>query len=231
MVLDIIFPTDIGKVGGFLELFVNVFISIALVEEAFKWLVVKFFGYNNREFDELYDIIVYSVFSSLGFACIENVLYVIQSGLGTAINRAIFSIPGHMCFGVLMGFFLSKAKISGLNDKAMSKRNLVLSLIVPSLFHAVYDALLFNGSIGSILIFLLFYIIMLIICICVIISVSNVHNNVKLNVAKGVIVKKETGVEIKPEEKPVERYNYCPICGKASNGANFCAGCGMKLTK
>ena len=58
------------------------------------------------------NIIVYAVFSSLGFACIENILYVLSGGVGIAILRAILSVPGHMCFGVIMGYFLSQAKVN-----------------------------------------------------------------------------------------------------------------------
>lgn len=231
LTLDDFFPVDVTQTNGFLGLFINVFIGVALVEEVFKWIVVKKFGYNNKEFDELYDIIVYSVFSSLGFACIENILYVVQSGIGTAFTRALFSIPGHMCFGVLMGYFLSRAKISSLNNTTMSKNNLALSIIVPSLFHAVYDALLFYGEVWSIILFLAFDTVMVILCICVIISVSNVHNNVKFNVNNGVIIKNNGTVEVKPIEVVQTKYNYCPVCGRAAGTGNFCGGCGMKLTK
>lgn len=232
LLLDDFFPTDVTQTSGFIHLFFNVFVGVALVEELFKWLVVKVFGYNNKEFDEIYDIIVYSVFSSLGFACIENILYVLTSGFGTAINRAIFSIPGHTCFGVIMGFYFSKAKISSLNNVAMRKRNLIFSILVPSLLHALYDALLFNGQIWSVLVFLLFDLIMVIVCICIIISISKVQNNVKLNIDNGVIIKKEPGnIEVVPQKVEGEKYNYCPVCGRAAGSGNFCAGCGMKLTK
>ena len=232
LLLDSLFPSDVNQVSGFLHLFLNVFVGIALVEETFKWLVVKVFGYNSKEFDEIYDIIVYSVFSSLGFACIENILYVLTSGFGTAINRAIFSIPGHTCFGVIMGFYFSKAKIASLNNMAMRKRNLVLSLLAPTLMHALYDSLLFYGNIGSILIFLLLDLIMVIVCICIIVSISKVQNNVKLNIDNGVIVKTEPGnIEVVPQKIEGEKYNYCPVCGRAAGSGNFCAGCGMKLIK
>lgn len=229
--LDYLFPTAFGSTSSYFELFINVFVGVALVEEAVKWAVVKFFGYNSKEFDEIYDIIVYSVFSSLGFACLENIFYVVSSGFKTAINRAIFSIPGHMCFGVLMGYFFSKAKISSLNNTTMSKKNLLLSLLVPCLFHTIYDSLLFNGTMGSVLLFLFFDLFMVIICICVIISVSKVQNNVKLNINNGTIVSNNGNVEVKPVEVVQTKYNYCPICGRAAGAGNFCGGCGMKLTK
>lgn len=232
LALDKIFPIDATQTSSFIHLLFNVFMGVALVEEVFKWLVVKVFGYNNKEFDEIYDIIVYSVFSSLGFACIENILYVLSNGLSTAITRAIFSIPGHMCFGVIMGYFFSKAKISSLNDMAMRSRNLAFSLLVPSLMHALYDALLFDGQVWSILVFLLLDLMMVIVCICVVISISKVQNNVRLNIDNGVIIKKDPGnIEVVPQSVEGEKYNYCPVCGRAAGNGNFCGGCGMKLTK
>ena len=62
MVLDKLFPTE--DVSSFILLFINIFISVALVEEGFKWMVTLLFGYRNKEFDEVYDIIVYAVFAS-----------------------------------------------------------------------------------------------------------------------------------------------------------------------
>ena len=101
--LSIFFSPD--KVSSFILIFIFSFISIAIVEEGFKWLVVKWLGFKNKEFDEIYDIIVYSVFVSLGFACIENILYVYQNGLSTGYMRAVLSVPGHTCFGVFMGYY------------------------------------------------------------------------------------------------------------------------------
>lgn len=225
LLLGIFFPTE--GVGNFIILFINIFISVALVEEAFKYLIVKFFGYNNKAFDEAYDIIVYSVFSSLGFACIENILYVINTGLiSTAISRAIFSIPGHMCFGVLMGYYLSKAKIS--SDKNIRNNNLVLGLLIPCLFHTIYDALLFYGSIMSVFIFYIFDIFMLIICISIIIKMSKIQENVSVNIQNGTILNENGVVRLNNSSAAI---NFCPVCGKPANGGRYCGGCGMKLSE
>ena len=63
------------------EVFIYSFIGVALVEEACKWYFVHKVGYNNRCFDEKYDILVYAVFVSLGFAFFENMLYVFTNNL------------------------------------------------------------------------------------------------------------------------------------------------------
>ena len=117
LILKDVFPND--NVFGLVALFISVFIGIALVEEFFKWLVVKIFVYNKDEFDESYDGIVYAVYSSLGFACIENILYVLSSGIKTGILRALTAVPGHAYDAIIMGYFLGKAGMyKKQNDKS-----------------------------------------------------------------------------------------------------------------
>ena len=67
------FKIDYDKLN-LLELLVSVFVGIALIEESSKWIVTYIISYHNKEFDEFYDMIVYSVFVSLGFALFENIL-------------------------------------------------------------------------------------------------------------------------------------------------------------
>ena len=137
--LDIFFSTD--ELTTFFPILFNVFISIAMVEEGFKWFIAKRVGYDSPEFDEIYDVIVYTVFASLGFACIENILYVFNYGALTGILRALTSIPGHTCFAVIMGYFMSLAKLNHMK-KNLLKKNMFLSIFIPTFFHAIYDALL-----------------------------------------------------------------------------------------
>ena len=96
---------------NFIELFFLIFIEIAVVEEFCKWIMIRFIGYNHKDFDQLYDIIVYSTFVALGFAAIENIFYVIEGGFTLGIYRAIFSVPGHVAFGIFMGYYLGLAKM------------------------------------------------------------------------------------------------------------------------
>lgn len=130
-----------------IELIPYVFIGIALVEEFSKWIFVYLLEYNDQEFNHLYDGIVYAAFVSLGFACFENILYVVPNGaagISTAITRALLAIPGHLCDGIMMGYFLSLAKLALKNNNpTLSKKNLILSLLVPTLAHGVYDYLIF----------------------------------------------------------------------------------------
>ncbi len=118
-------------------------VGVALVEEFSKWLVLMLFVWKNKNFDYRYDGIVYAVSASLGFAALENILYVISYGTGVSIGRAIFAIPGHATFGVFMGYWLSRAKTFWLDDKKIRMRICKLfALGVPMLIHGFYDFLL-----------------------------------------------------------------------------------------
>ena len=119
------------------------FLGVAIIEEISKWVLVYIFCWKSKEFDYLYDAIVYCVFSSLGFAAIENVGYVLIGGIGTGILRGLFSIPGHAFFAVYMGYYLGLSKllaIKGNNKK--SNKYFILSILVPFLLHGTFDYLL-----------------------------------------------------------------------------------------
>ncbi len=222
--------TDTENVTNFFEIFIKVFIGVALFEEGFKWLVVKNKAYNSREFDEIYDIIVYSVFVSLGFALIENILYVIQKGFAVAILRALLSVPGHACFAVMMGFFLSKAKVASINNNnSLYTKNIILSLLVPMLFHTMYDAILFyyiNVKVDSlVLLFLLFDIIMVVICFITVNRTSKVQQNLTTNIKEGNIIQDSGKIQL----VETANINYCPLCGTNVRTGNFCPHCGLKI--
>lgn len=82
---------------------------------------------------------------SMGFACTENIMYVIEGGYQTAILRAFTAIPAHATFGVLMGFYMGKAKFS----KNRTLFNLT-GLLLAVLFHGAYDFFLFINFVPGI---------------------------------------------------------------------------------
>lgn len=121
-------------------------ILVGLLEESSKFLFVRGLLYPNRNFDEPFDGIVYSVMVGMGFATVENVIYVINGGGGTAIVRMFSAIPAHAVFAILMGFFLGKAKF----DKKNERLNVWLGIIVATLYHAIYDYFLFISWVAGI---------------------------------------------------------------------------------
>lgn len=117
---------------------IKAFVIVALVEEFSKYIIVRYFTQNKREFNEPFDGIVYAVMVSMGFAALENVLYVYQYGVTTGITRAFTAVPAHATFAILMGYFMGKAKFS----KNKIQLNL-LGLLVATIFHGAYDFFLF----------------------------------------------------------------------------------------
>ena len=253
IVFGVFFNTD--DISSFILIFIFVFISVGIIEEGAKFIVAKFIGYDDKEFDEIYDIIVYSAFASLGFACIENILYVFNYGLGVAISRALLSVPGHLCFGVLMGYFLAMAKINSINNKKdLYYRNMILSLLVPTLVHTMYDALIiYATNVESTIAFFLFIIFdvnMVIVCFFTVSMVSKMQVGIKRNILPNRIVNnnqqnvQSSGSVIGQNNQPVMQNNqsvmqnnnsvqqnitYCPICGRYAGDDIFCGRCGYKL--
>jgi len=111
----------------------------AVPEEALKFVFLYWIIWKNHNFNEYYDGIVYAVSVSLGFACLENVLYVTQHGITVGITRAFLSVPAHALFGVAMGYYLSLARFTHTNTSL----NLFKSLFYAILLHGIYDFLIF----------------------------------------------------------------------------------------
>ncbi len=141
-----------------LDIILYAFLGVALIEEICKWAMVYFIGYYHKEFEELYDIVVYAVFVSLGFACFENIFYILQLGnIKTAILRAISAVPGHACDAIFMGYYLSKAKVCRYKrQESLEKHNIISSIVVPTILHGIYDFCLMSGYEVFVLIFIIF---------------------------------------------------------------------------
>lgn len=118
--------------------FYSAFIEAGLCEELCKFAFLFLFIWRNKAFDEYMDGIVYATFVSLGFACIENIMYITQYGIEIAFSRGILSVPGHFLFGVIMGYFFSLAKFNR-NNKLFY---LLMAILVPSIAHGLFDWLL-----------------------------------------------------------------------------------------
>ena len=139
------------------ELFIYTMINIALVEELCKWFVIYKLTYHNKEFDHIYDAVVYAIFATLGFAVVENILYVYIGGVGIGIFRAISAIPGHAAYAVIMANYYGKARMATIKHNKQDERlNLALSIIMPTIAHTIYDYLLFTGKYMLLIVFAIF---------------------------------------------------------------------------
>ena len=60
--------------------------------------------------------------------------------------RALFAIPGHFFFAVVMGYFVSKAVFDDVTQRSW---NIFLALAVPILLHSAFDALLMVSTVSA----------------------------------------------------------------------------------
>lgn len=173
--LSFVFSMPLGAIFG-LELdaeiypsifdaFADAFLLAAIPEELAKFIMLWLLLRKNPHFDEKFDGIVYAVCIGMGFAGIENVMYLAEgmedgSWISTGIVRALFSIPGHFLFAVLMGYYYSLYHW-GIDRNQKAK---MMILAAPILAHGLFDGILFStqvdeglATIGTLL-FLFFFI-------------------------------------------------------------------------
>lgn len=133
VILELIFNENI-----FSNYFVYMFCGVALVEEGMKYFFLKKYLFDKPEFNEPFDGIVYAVMVSLGFATVENLVYVFiyypDQQISVAIQRMISAIPLHASCGVIMGYYVGLAKFS-----SSSRILLLKGVFFATLLHAIYN--------------------------------------------------------------------------------------------
>ena len=148
--------------GSFLYHAIEAFLIVAVAEEGFKYYFLKKTTWNHPAFDYRFDAVVYAVFVSLGFATIENILYVwgsqIESGTGLQLSvyRGVLSVPAHCVFAVAMGIHYGAAKYAqGHEQFDLEEAGLRKAFLVPVLMHGFFDfALMMNQPLYTGLFFL-----------------------------------------------------------------------------
>ncbi len=109
------------------------------IEEFFKWLILLIAIYRHVEFEDAYDGILYGASVSLGFATVENIIYLLSFGMDTAFLRALLPVSSHALFGVVMGYYFGKAKFA---IEADINRYLFLAFLASYGLHFIYNAIL-----------------------------------------------------------------------------------------
>lgn len=120
------------------------FIGVALAEELCKFLFLKAFICDDRQLNEPFDGIVYGGMLGCGFATIENISYVLTHGQEVGIVRMITAVPGHVFDGVILGYFMGRAKFSLTPNKHWFTG---LSLVV--CLHGIYDTAILAHQVWS----------------------------------------------------------------------------------
>ena len=114
------------------------FVVAALVEEGVKFLLLLVLFRRHPQFDEYSDGIVYGMAVSLGFAFLENVLYV-TGPTEVLLLRGVTAVPLHAGCGAIIGYFVAKSVLT-------ERTRAVPGLLIAVVLHGVYDALLFTRS-------------------------------------------------------------------------------------
>ena len=137
------------------------FLVVAAVEEGTKFIFLKFGTWRDKEFNYLFDGVVYSAFVSLGFAAFENIHYVFNYGLSVALARALLAIPGHLSFSIFMGVYYGRARLyANRGNRAASKINLLFGYLFATVLHGFYDTCAMLSTMFSTILFLIFIILM-----------------------------------------------------------------------
>lgn len=149
------------------------FVVVAFSEEGFKYLLLKNRTWYSPAFNCRFDGVVYAVFVSLGFALWENIGYVVQYGLSTALLRAVTAVPGHACFGVFMGAWYGMAKgYDNMGRPGLSKLCRFMAFLLPAFMHGCYDFIATLPSMHYGWIFVGFIAVMFVIALLVIRNMS-----------------------------------------------------------
>ena len=144
LILSLIGSEIIGFVPesrSYLFSLVSCVVGIGLVEEFSKFIFVRYYTYKKDDFNEPFDGIVYCVMVSMGFATLENILYVYQGGATVALARMFTAVPMHAIFAIIMGYYMGIQKFYGKKNYAL------MGLAYAALLHGVYDFVLFNEDI------------------------------------------------------------------------------------
>lgn len=221
-----------GQLPGLLGIAIASWGVIALSEEFFKYVAVRWLAVRHSSFNEVYDGILYAVAASLGFATIENLLYVFMAaaegggeGIWVAVLRALLSVPAHALWGVMMGYYIGLARFA---DDPAQKRPLVIKGVAIAVFwHGLYDFFAFGAeSVGGGTAVVFAAAVVVVVIINWIIGIRLIRRAQALSVFK----------RPSPLSNPIaavhQRVKYCHRCGAAQpRGNERCAQCGYEFPR
>jgi RsiW-degrading membrane proteinase PrsW (M82 family) len=131
---------------------ISTLLFVGVPEETIKISIIAVIALRARDFDEPMDGVVYGAAVGLGFAVIENLLYVVGAGTNweiTAIIRGVLSVPFHGALGAIAGSYIARARFSGVlaahGRSRWHRPRLVLSAwLIPVVLHSLFDASLLS---------------------------------------------------------------------------------------
>ncbi len=136
------YPGNISNIPNVATAAYVAFGIVGVVEETAKFLVVRFGVYTSPHFEEPADGLVYSAAAALGFASLENVVYVLTFGWQVLLVRGLISNIVHFLFSAAWGYPLALGKLKMVNNAWV-----VFGLVVAILAHGAFDFLLFTSTV------------------------------------------------------------------------------------
>lgn len=162
-ILAILLELHFSKLNIFFGLVSDLYTAFfvaAFIEEGLKFIVLMPILLKDKDFNEKLDGMIYSIFLSLGFATIENIIYLMRERLDLSfelgITRGLISIPSHVMFAITMGYYISRYKFS--KEDSEKIKYLVYAIIIPILLHGVFDFILMIGYRWAIIVFIVYII-------------------------------------------------------------------------
>lgn len=125
-------------------------IGFAFTEEYSKYLLIHALIFWRRDYDEPVDAMIYLISTALGFAALENVLYLIQPfgygphpGFEISILRFIGATPLHALASAVLGYFIASSFFKTYMRKEVA---VVLGLITATMLHSLFNVLILIAS-------------------------------------------------------------------------------------
>lgn len=198
--------------GSDLGTLLTILLVIAPVEEFCKFLAVYVYAWRHQEFDEPLDGVIYSAAAALGFAAVENIIYLAQSGPSLLLLRGPLSNPGHALFSALWGLSLSRVRAAP-NIFTQRLRLFAGGWLMAVLLHALFDVLLIQTETVGPIIFPL--------AVAAIVGLflwvrSRIHYHRETSPHREGTVLLTVSAE-------------CPNCGKAGLAGTSCLKCGTHI--
>ena len=142
-----------GDMGN--DFYYSVF-GIGAIEELMKFIPFLLILLYTKEVNEPIDYIIYSSVAGLGFAFIENIMYLDQGGLHLIHGRAFSSTISHMVDSSIIGYGLLLSRYKLKNNIYLT---FLISYLLAAFSHGIYDFWLLNDSANSLSIFSTFILI------------------------------------------------------------------------
>jgi RsiW-degrading membrane proteinase PrsW (M82 family) len=117
--------------------------QVGAVEEFSKILPFLIIMARTNWINESVDYVKYPAVSAIGFATTENILYAMEHGVDVLQFRAVLSLPGHVFFSSVCGYFLYR----GIREfQKFSLPHFLAGFSIGVLAHGLYDFFLFTET-------------------------------------------------------------------------------------